>query len=214
MFVLLFFSIILLFYFFSFIEAIVSNSDILISYFDLFKKHKQTSVRSRKSTYLNKTNHSLQEKLAQLSGLMDKASKINIKLQQGLPNMIVLLKSKQALLTGIIASYQAIINETVVSGVIAMLKKRCHLAASKSENKKSWKRQWQHPMLRSNAWKFSWRYDNSEVKNIKNFNSWRVCSLAAETESNFCVHISSTETNDDIDAVLENFPVIYFCNKK
>ena len=37
---------------------------------------------------------------------------------------------------------------------------------------------------------------------------------AAETESNFCVHISSTETNDDIDAVLENFPVIYFCNKK
>ena len=115
----------------------MSNSDILISYFDLFKKHKQTSVRSRKSTYLNKTNHSLQEKLAQLSGLMDKASKINIKLQQGLPNMIVLLKSKQALLTGIVASYQAIINETMVSGVITMLKKRCHLAASKSENKKS-----------------------------------------------------------------------------
>ena len=123
----------------SFIEAIESNSDILISYFDLFKKHKQTSARSRKSTYLYKTNHSLQEKLAQLSGLMDKASKINIKLQQGLFNMMVLLKSKQTLLTGIVASYQAIINETMVSGVIAMLKKRCHQAASKSENKKKLK---------------------------------------------------------------------------
>ena len=41
-----------------------------------------------------------------------------------------------------------------------------------------------------------------------------VRSLAAEIESNFCVHISSTETNDEIDAVLENFPVVYFSNKK
>ena len=57
-------------------------------------------------------------------------------------------------------------------------------------------------------------YDNGEVKNIKDFNSSRVHSLAAEIESNFCVHTSSTETNDLIDTVLENFPVIYFSNKR
>ena len=55
----------------------------------------------------------------------------------------------------------------------------------------------------------------SEVKTqkYKKFNSSRVRSLAAEVESNFHVH-SSTETNDDIDAVLENLPVIYFSDKK
>ena len=48
-------------------------------------------------------------------------------------------------------------------------------------------------------------YDNGEVKNIKDFNSSRVHSLAAEIESNFCVHTSSTGTNDHIDTVLETF---------
>ena len=121
----------------SFIEVIVSNTDILISYLDLREKHKQTSVRSRKSTELYKTNHSLQEKLAQLSELMDKASKINIKPK--LSNMMVLLKSKQALLTGIAAIYQAIINEKKVIEVIAKLKKWCQQVTSKSTSKKSLK---------------------------------------------------------------------------
>ena len=165
----------------SFIEAIMSNSDISILCLYLCEKHKQTSVRCRKSTGLYKINHSLQEKLAQLSKLMDKASKINIKPQQGLSNMMVSLKSKQALLTGIIDSYQAIINKIKVSGVIAKLKKRCQQVTSESASKKSLK----EAMTASDvtikclnskiAWEESFRkYDNGDVKNIKNFNSSRV----------------------------------------
>ena len=56
--------------------------------------------------------------------------------------------------------------------------------------------------------------DVSQRLKIKNFNSCWVSSFSAEIESNFCVHTFSTETNDDIDAVLENFPVIYFSNNK
>ena len=67
---------------------------------------------------------------------MDKASKINIKPQQGLSNMMVSLKSKQALLTGIVACYQGIVNEIKVSGVIAKLKKRGQQVTSKSASKK------------------------------------------------------------------------------
>ena len=114
----------------------MGNFDILIPYLDLREKYKQTSVRSRKSSDLYKTNSSLKEKLAQLRELMDKASKINIKPQQGLSNMMVSLKSKQALLTGIVACYQGIVNEIKVSGVIAKLKKRGQQVTSKSASKK------------------------------------------------------------------------------
>ena len=70
---------------------------------------------------------------------MDKASRINIKPQQGLSNMMVSLKSKQALLTGIVACYQGIVNEIKVSGVIAKLKKRGQQVTSKSASKKKLK---------------------------------------------------------------------------
>ena len=104
-------------------------------------------------------------------------------------------------------------NKIKVTGVIAKLKKRCQQVTSKSANKKSLK----EAMTASDvaikclnskiAWEESFpKYDNREIKNIKNFNTSSVRSLAAEIESNFCVHISSTGTNDDIDAVLENFP--------
>ena len=117
----------------------MGNFDILISYLDLHEKYKQTSVRSRKSSELYKTNSSLKEELAQLRELMDKASKINIKQQQGLSNMMVSLKSKQTLLKGIVACYQAIANQIKVSGVIAKLKKRGQQVTSKSASKKSLK---------------------------------------------------------------------------
>ena len=68
-----------------FIEAIVSNSDILISYLDFREKDKQTSVRSRKSTGLYKTNHSLQEKLAQLSKLMVRPLRLILNSDKGYP---------------------------------------------------------------------------------------------------------------------------------
>ena len=190
----------------------MSSSDILISYLDLREKHKQTSVRSRRRTDLYKTNHSLQEKLAQLNELMDKAPKINIKPKQGLSNMMVLLKSKQALLTGIAAIYQAIINKKMVIEVIAKLKKWCPQVTLKSTSKKSLKeamtaaavaiKYLNSKIVREESFQM---YDNGEVKNIKDFNSSRVHSLVAEIESNFCVHTSSTETNDHIDTVLETF---------
>ena len=64
------------------------------------------------------------------------------------------------------------------------------------------------------AWEEAFRrYDNSEVKNMKDFSSSRVRSLASEVESNFCVNIPNNNTTNDIDAVLENFPVIFFSNK-
>ena len=107
----------------SFIEAIVKNSDILLSYLELYEQHKESSTRVRKNTDLYKMNCSVQEKLEKLCELMNKASKINIKVDQGLTNMMASLKCKQALLTDIVASYQYLINEIKVSGVIGKLKK-------------------------------------------------------------------------------------------
>ena len=64
------------------------------------------------------------------------------------------------------------------------------------------------------AWEEAFRrYDNGEVKNMKDFSSSRVRSLASEVESNFCVNIPNNNTTNDTDAVLENFPVIFFSNK-
>ena len=48
---------------------------------------------------------------------------------------------------------------------------------------------------------------------MKDFSSSRVRSLASEVESNFFVNIPNNNTTNDTDAVLENFPVIFFSNK-
>ena len=58
------------------------------------------------------------------------------------------------------------------------------------------------------AWEEAFRrYDNGEVKNMKDFSSSRVRSLASEVESNFCVNIPNNNTTNDTDAFLENFLV-------
>ena len=85
-------------------------------------------------------NCSVQEKLEKLCELMNKASKINIKVDQGLTNITASLKCKQALLMDIVASYQYLINEIKVSGVIGKLKKRCHqVSIAQSTSKKKLK---------------------------------------------------------------------------
>ena len=166
-------------------------------------------------------NCSVQEKLEKLCELMNKASKINIKVDQGLTNMMASLKCKQALLTDIVASYQYLINEINVCGVIGKLKKRCQqVSTSQSTSKKILKEAMTASTIEIEclnskiAWKEAFRrYDNSEVKNMKDFSSSRVHSLALEVESNFCVNILNNSTTNDIDAVLGNFPVIFFSNK-